>query len=388
MTSTLADPYVRSAPLEVATAWIYGLLPASPLPRTSLGPRHALDDVIRPALLKAPCYVTFSGGRDSSAVLAAAASLARREGHPLPIPVTRIYPNLPDTDESDWQRLVIDHLGIKDWMRLEFKGDETDLLGEAARGELLSHGVVWPAALHTQVATYKHLDEGSLLTGEGGDLALGLRRGTALTVLRHGRRPTVGLLKQAGMALMPRSVRRREVSRAAAQNSKLSWLTPAAVSEHLRRASADEAAEPLRYDAGTWFLTRRRFWSVLSHNQSIEAARHGLRVHDPLISPHFLAALANSGGRWGYNGRSATMKALFADVLPSQLLTRPTKAAFNHAYRGEATRRFARSWDGSGVDTDLVDVEKLRDVWLSDQPTMATGLLLQSAWLATGGTAP
>ena len=75
--------------------------PATDAART---PREALDDAIRPALVDGPCYVTFSGGRDSSAVLAAATALARREGHALPVPVTRVYPDLPDTDESDWQR--------------------------------------------------------------------------------------------------------------------------------------------------------------------------------------------------------------------------------------------------------------------------------------------
>jgi asparagine synthase (glutamine-hydrolysing) len=36
----------------------------------------------------------------------------------------------------------------------------------------------------------------------------------------------------------------------------------------------------------------------------------------------------------------------------------------------------------------MVDVERLRTVWLSDEPTMATGVLLHSAWLATVGLAP
>ena len=99
-------------------------------------PREALDDAIRSALVHGPCYVTFSGGRDSSAVLAAATALARREGHALPVPVTRIYPDLPDTDESDWQRAVIDHLGLTEWVRLELRDGESELLGPAARDAL------------------------------------------------------------------------------------------------------------------------------------------------------------------------------------------------------------------------------------------------------------
>jgi asparagine synthase (glutamine-hydrolysing) len=82
------------------------------------------------------------------------------------------------------------------------------------------------------------------------------------------------------------------------------------------------------------------------------------------------------------------MHALFSDVLPRAVLGRTTKASFNHAHAGEATREFARTWDGTGVDEDLVDPEQLRSVWLSDEPTMATGVLLHSAWLAGAGTAP
>jgi hypothetical protein len=82
------------------------------------------------------------------------------------------------------------------------------------------------------------------------------------------------------------------------------------------------------------------------------------------------------------------MQALFSDVLPQAVLCRTTKASFNHAHAGAATREFARTWDGRGVDEELVDVERLRSVWLSDQPTMAAGVLLHSAWLATTGRAP
>ena len=69
-------------------------------------------------------------------MLAAATALARREGHALPVPVTRVYPDLPDTDESDWQRAVIDHLGLTEWVRLELRNGESDLLGPAARDAL------------------------------------------------------------------------------------------------------------------------------------------------------------------------------------------------------------------------------------------------------------
>ncbi|NLE99104.1 MAG: hypothetical protein GX596_14120 [Propionibacterium sp.] len=385
MVTKTTDAYVRGTPLEVAVGWIYGLLPHSPLPRTNRTPREALDDAMRPALLGAPCYVTFSGGRDSSAVLAAATSLARREGHELPIPVTLAYPGLRDTDETAWQRLVIDHLKLPEWI-VARQPEQSDLLGEAARESLLARGVMWPAAIHTHGPLYGQLSPGSLMTGEGGDATLGLRRGTALTVLRHGRRPSRALLTTAARELLPRRARDWLLRRDQPVGLHDRWLRAAALAEHERRMSEDIVAEPLRYDEGTWFISRRRAFATLVHNQAAHATAYGLAPFDPLLDHGFLAALARSGGRWGYNGRTATMQALFADVLPRAVIARSTKASFNHAYRGSGTIEFARDWDGSGVDTDLVDAERLREVWLSDEPTMATALLLHSAWLASQGT--
>jgi asparagine synthase (glutamine-hydrolysing) len=160
------------------------------------------------------------------------------------------------------------------------------------------------------------------------------------------------------------------------------WLRREALENHARRVAADEAAEPLRYDAGTWFITRRRSFATISHNHAAVAAEYELKARDPLLDSGFLAALARAGGALGYSSRTATMTALFSDVLPPVILTRSTKAWFNEAHTGPATRDFARSWDGSGVDHGLVDADRLRSVWLSDEPTMAAGMLLHSAWLA------
>lgn len=381
MSTRAADTSImRAGPLEVAAGWIHGLLPETLLPKTHQSPREALDDAMLPALVDGPCHITFSGGRDSSAVLAAATALARREGLALPIPVTRSYPAFPESDEEQWQRLVVDHLQLPDWVRIEFT-NETELLASAARTSLVQDGVVWPPAIHTHTAVYERLDGGSLMTGEGGDAVLGPRRGSAISALRSGRRRNRRLFRAAGESLLPTFTRRMRLKARYRLSLHARWLTPAALEMHVAKAVDDDLHEPLRYDAGTWFLRRRRSWSVLAHNHAVIASRYGLRTFEPLLDPGFLAALAAAGGRWGFPGRTATMRALFSDVLPDKLLARNTKASFNRAYTGEATREFARNWDGSGVDPELVDPERLRAVWLSDEPTMATGLLLHTAWL-------
>ena len=368
--------------LEVAAGWVYGSQPAT-RPDDAISPRQALENAIRPALASGPCFVTFSGGRDSSAVLAAATDLARREGFDLPVPVTRVYPDLPATDESSWQHAVINHLGITEWIRLEFRDGESDLLGEAARSGLQARGLIFPPALQSHGLMFRQLRGGSLLTGEGGDAVLGTHRGTPFMLLRSGRRPSRALLSRAVMALMPRPVRRRRVAASAARSVQSRWLRPAALRSHASRIAMDEVAEPLRYDAATWLIATRRSFATIAHNHAAVADEYEIKASDPLLDAGFIAALARTGGAWGYSSRTSTMNALFADVLPLAVINRSTKAWFNQAYAGEATREFARSWDGVGVDHDLVDAEKLRAVWLSDEPTMAAGMLLHSAWLAT-----
>jgi asparagine synthase (glutamine-hydrolysing) len=101
----------------------------------------------------------------------------------------------------------------------------------------------------------------------------------------------------------------------------------------------------------------------------------------PFAHPEFVAALAAEAGFWGWSGRTQAMRRLFGDVLPDAVLARTSKAYFNGAVFTERTRAFAAQWDGSGVDTDLVDPESLREIWLSELPDGRTMALLQQAWL-------
>ena len=79
-------------PLEVACGAAFDLAQARPhLPLTRLEPFDALQEAVLPALQRAPCIVSFSGGVDSSLVLAAATVASRRDGLPPPVPVTLRY---------------------------------------------------------------------------------------------------------------------------------------------------------------------------------------------------------------------------------------------------------------------------------------------------------
>src|SRR3954470_25068106 len=107
----------RLDPLEVASGLVFGLDPNSAgLSGAEVAsPRAALESAVLRALCRPPCVVSFSGGRDSSAILALATAVARREGLPLPIPATHRFEDVPLSHETSWQEQVVSHLGLENW---------------------------------------------------------------------------------------------------------------------------------------------------------------------------------------------------------------------------------------------------------------------------------
>ncbi|HEV2369924.1 MAG TPA: hypothetical protein VGR90_08600, partial [Acidimicrobiales bacterium] len=114
--------------MEVAWGEVTGFDAVAPaMPSGNECPLSALESAILPALLRRPCVVAFSGGRDSSAVLAAAVNLARRLGLDEPVALSRSYPRAPAADETTWQEMLVRHLGLAEWVTVE--SDDLDLLG-------------------------------------------------------------------------------------------------------------------------------------------------------------------------------------------------------------------------------------------------------------------
>ena len=386
--ATTPGELIRLSPVEIAAGVPLGEIPWNgPTSTAGAGEpraRAVLESVVGSALRQGPTVVSFSGGRDSSAVLAVATHVARRDGLPLPVPVTLSFPGLEGADESEWQRLVLEHLRLPGRRVVRVHAQER-LLGDLARASLGRHGLVWPANAHADVLR-ESLDRGTqLLTGEGGDEVLGTRRLTPWTVARAARRPrNVQHLRElwgtvAGPAL--------PLGRLAGRNPWIDvvpWARGEA-RQALRADLARQARSPWRYDRATAHLMRRRVPAVLAHNLQVLAAERDLRLHHPLQHPDFVTALAQDGGSWGFRGRTDTMRFLFADLLPDALLARRSKASFNGSRFGEDERDFVTGWDGTGIDDRLVDIDTLRRNWLSARPAGVTGPLLHQAWLAQAG---
>lgn len=344
-------------PLEIATGMPFGApRRGAPLPAPSV---H-LDAAILPALRRGPCLVSFSGGRDSSAVLAAATALARREGLPLPVPATLRAPGAAAADEARWQERVVQHLGLEDWIRVEI-ADELDVIGPYARRVLRAHGLLWPCNVHFHLPLFELARGGSLLTGIGGDELF------AAAAAPTWRRQLLGLA--------PRPLRRAVLARR--EPVPFAWLTPAARRAATAARAAEAAAEPRRVGARMAWLRGLRYLELSL--PALQRIADDVHVAHPLLYAGLWSAVAARGG---FADRTSGMTALFGDLLPADVLSRRSKAHFDEIFFHRHSRAFARAWDGTGAPEGLIDAEVLREHWLGPEPCAQTFTLLQALWLA------
>lgn len=348
-------------------------------------PGTALEEAIEPALTRGRCLVSFSGGRDSSLVLAIATDIARRRGLPLPVPITLRFPGVPEADEATWQELVVRHLRLPEWIRRECDV-ELDFLGPVARRTLLRHGPLNPANAYFHAPMLEEASGGTLLTGWGGDDVFGSWRWNHHAgVLARKVTPRPRDLLRISFFAAPRPVQRR-VFRRRIRPQLLPWLTPAGQAAVERLWVAEEGSQPRRFERYIHWLAARRYIAVARRSLELVARDAGARIEHPLLEPGFLASIASAGGTLGFGGRSSTMQTLFTGVLPDAVLTRATKASFGVAFKGPETHRFLDSWTGEGLDRELVDEDAIRATWAEREPDARSILLLQSVWLAaTGG---
>jgi asparagine synthase (glutamine-hydrolysing) len=377
------------SPLEVASHILVGPDKGTGQPPSSAHPSAlaAVEDALRRALAKPPCLVAFSGGRDSSALLAVAMRVARADGLPLPVPMTVRFPRAAAAEEAEWQALAIRHTGAEDWIERE-AGDELDLIGPVSAGIMRAQGLPYPYNLHLLAPMMEEARGGTLVTGLGGDQAL-LPAGKALDTLGRRRRPeSRDALRIAG-GLAPRPVR-RPLLRRREPPMHFPWLTASANSELARRWLEDEVRQPFWWDRVLLNFWRSRFMQTTLRRIEALSGTIGTQMSHPLSDPAFVAALARDGGRTGFSSRTAAMHALFGDDLPPELVGRESKASFNDVLWNTHTRAFLDSLDDERLSLALdrlglagvVDADAVSAHWRGAEPLANSFLLLQACWLA------
>jgi asparagine synthase (glutamine-hydrolysing) len=159
------------------------------------------------------------------------------------------------------------------------------------------------------------------------------------------------------------------------------WLRPAAEKRALALLRTRQAAVPVRCNhAITAQSTHRCFTGAAGTFRALGEAL-GTTTDQPQLRPGVVESFAGACGWRGFANLRGILEQLAGDLLPADLLVeRPAPHAIG-VFFGARSREFATSWTGGGLDESIVDVDTLRQNWLSDRPDPRTACLLQYAWL-------
>lgn len=377
----------RLTRLELVAGWVSGVDPDAPdiLDAAPLeDPLSALERALIPSLEASPCRVAFSGGRDSSVLLALAVRVARREGLPPPVPVTLRWPGVEESQEREWQERVVAWAGLDDWIVLEAPED-LDLLGDVATAALRQHGLMYPSGCHAMAPLFTGASGGSLILGDGGDQIFGgWRRASLADLVSRRRRPERRDLARMANAAAPRML--RAAQEALRIDYAAPWVRPWVGRAFRRHQGRSLAAEPLTWPAFLQWSRRERVTVLMLESWGRLARAEGIELHTPFWDPVFLSTLARWGGRFGRGQRTLLMEDLFGELLPPGHMARRTKAVFTKVMYSATSSRFAREFNGQLPEEDLVHRERLRAAWLSEWPPTTAAPLLQAAWLLNAPT--
>lgn len=376
-------------PLDIATGMPLGAVGTPPRPH-SLPPRRcgdsartALEDALRRSLEKAPCLIAFSGGRDSSVLLALATHVARRDGLSLPVAHTLRFSAANAAIEDEWQREVIRRVGPGvEWVRDE--AEDLGFLGGVARTMLTAGGSYFPSNAHAISPSCAKATGGAVVLGVDGDGLLSTWRWQRAARLRSQsrRRWRADSLAVVGLARSPAWVKRGWHRRHDVPDR--TWLSKRGSEQFAKAVAIERASEPTSWSARVSWFARRRYLALSRRSFDMLERRHDVRVDLPLLDERFLACLAAEWDPYRHVNRATTYRAIVGDLLPASVLERTSKAEFSQVFWDEETKERCRGLASVlGGDTALaalVDSGRLDAMWQHHPAPNGTELLAQRAW--------
>lgn len=223
---------------------------------------------------------------------------------------------------------------------------------------------------------------GCYLTGIGGDEIFQLSERNHLGALLAGHeRPRRRHLRTAALAVLPPGARGRYYRR---DMPDLPWLKPDTSKELKRLLARDHACQPIWNSADLlddFWRSRGRL--ALTSTLASYAASCGTELVHPFEDHRFLRAVARAHPRTGWLKREDAMRDLFGDLLPDPLIFRRSKARFSQPFFSASSRDFVASWSGQGLDTSVVDVDRLMQAWSQPVVDARSYSLVQAAWCAS-----
>jgi asparagine synthase (glutamine-hydrolysing) len=166
----------------------------------------------------------------------------------------------------------------------------------------------------------------------------------------------------------------------------LSWLTDRANGE-LRKSAADEVArEPLRWSERRHWWSLRRATEIGLQSLDLIAEDHAAQIRHPLTDVGFASSVERFAARHRLHDRTSVLLRAFSSVLPSSILERTSKAAFDAAFFGNESRALAEVVVEQLADLEIVAPAALREEWSSASPDAHSYLLLQAGHVRLAST--
>ena len=337
----------RPRPMEIACGLVIDVEPEAPrLARSACRhPREAINRVILGALRRPPCVVSFSGGRDSAAMLAVATALARAGGACV---AGSCHPSIPGRARHPGGRLAggadppppAARLGAPDRVRTSWT--------RSAQWRKRSCGATACCGRSTRISTCRCSNSPRAARSSPGSAATncwvasaGRRRrrcspgacasGPAICersawpspLDRFGAEPWPAATRSAGRGCTRTSDRGDQPAACRVEGPDAA----AVVSRGRVTGGAAAGASCCRTPWSSWRTTPKPYWcSPFSSRQCSPRRRSSYGIRGPV-------------------SRADAMRELFGDVLPETVSARRSKATFDQAFFADHSRSFAGTLD-------------------------------------------